>query len=161
MARTPKSRRADRDRIAAQNRKARRDYFIEDTVEAGIVLMGSEVKGLRGGGANLNDSYAREMDGELWLINAHIPPYKFAGVHAHESRRRRKLLLHRRELNRLIGSIQRDGMTAVPLSIYFSDRGVAKVELGLAKGRRKYEKRELEKKRDWQRQKARLMRDRG
>lgn len=161
MARSPKHGRSAHDRIAALNRKARRDYFIEDTVEAGLVLSGSEVKGLRGGGANLNDSYAREQDGELWLMNAHIPPYKFAGVSAHESRRRRKLLLHRRELNRLIGSIQRDGMTAVPLSIYFNDRGVAKVELGLAKGRRKYEKRELEKKRDWQRQKGRLMREKG
>ncbi|MCH8916743.1 MAG: SsrA-binding protein SmpB [Alphaproteobacteria bacterium] len=160
MARTPKRAAAARDRIAAQNRKARRDYIIEDTVEAGLILTGSEVKGLRGGGANLNDSYAREQGGELWLINAHIPPYKFAGVGAHESRRRRKLLLHRRELNRLIGAIQRDGMTAVPLSIYFSDRGIAKVELGLAKGRRKYEKRELVKQRDWQRQKARLMRQR-
>jgi SsrA-binding protein len=161
MARTPKRGRTAHDRFAAQNRKARRDYAIEDTVEAGLVLSGSEVKGLRGGGANLNDSYAREQDGELWLINAHIPPYKFAGVAAHESRRRRKLLLHRRELNRLIGAIQRDGMTAVPLSIYFNDRGVAKVELGLAKGRRKYEKREVEKQRDWQRQKGRLMREKG
>ncbi len=94
-------------------------------------------------------------------MNAHIPPYKYAGVNAHESRRRRKLLLHKRELNRLIGSIQREGMTAVPLSIYFNDRGIAKVELGLAKGRRKYEKRELEKQRDWQRQKARLLRQDG
>ena len=161
MARTPKRAAAARDRIAAQNRKARRDYVIEDTVEAGLVLTGSEVKGLRGGGANLNDSYAREQGGELWLINAHIPPYKFAGAGGHGSRRRRKLLLHRREANRLIGALQRDGMTAVPLSIYFSDRGIAKVELGLAKGRRKYEKRELEKQRDWQRQKARLMRQRG
>lgn len=161
MARSPKRGQTAHDRIAAQNRKARRDYAIEDTVEAGLVLSGSEVKGLRGGGANLNDSYAREQGGELWLINAHIPPYKFAGVAAHESRRRRKLLLHRRELNRLIGAIQRDGMTAVPLSIYFNDRGVAKVELGLAKGRRKYEKREVEKQRDWQRQKGRLMREKG
>ncbi|MDX1484253.1 MAG: SsrA-binding protein SmpB [Alphaproteobacteria bacterium] len=161
MARPAKRGRAAPDRIAAQNRKARRDYVIEDTVEAGLVLSGSEVKGLRSGGANLNDSYAREQDGELWLMNAHIPPYKYAGAGAHESRRRRKLLLHRRELNRLIGSIQREGMTAVPLSIYFTERGIAKVELGLAKGRRKYEKRELERQRDWQRQKARLMRERG
>lgn len=161
MARSAKRRRSAHDRIAAQNRKARRDYFIEDTVEAGLVLTGSEVKGLRGGGANLNDSYAREQGGELWLMNAHIPPYKYAGPAAHDSRRRRKLLLHRRELNRLMGSIQREGMTAVPLSIYFNDRGVAKVELGLAKGRRKFEKRELEKQRDWQRQKRRLLREKG
>lgn len=161
MARSAKRRRSAQDRYAAQNRKARRDYFIEDTIEAGLVLSGSEVKGLRGGGANLNDSYAREQGGELWLMNAHIPPYKYAPAGGHDSRRRRKLLLHRRELNRLIGSIQREGMTAVPLSIYFTDRGIAKVELGLAKGRRKYEKRELEKQRDWQRQKARVMRERG
>jgi SsrA-binding protein len=135
--------------------------MIEDSLEAGLVLTGSEVKGLRAGGANLNDAYAREQGGELWLVNAHIPQYKFAGANAHENRRRRKLLLHRRELSRLIGSIRRDGMTAVPLSIFFNDRGIAKVELGLAKGRRKYEKRELEKQRDWQRQKGRLLRGRG
>lgn len=159
----PKGRRGQTapGRIAAQNRKARRNYLIEDTLEAGLVLTGSEVKGLRSGGANLNDAYAREEGGEVWLINAHIPQYKFAGSRAHEPRRRRKLLLHRRELNRLIGSIQRDGMTAVPLSIYFSDRGIAKVELGLAKGRRKYEKRELERKRDWERRRARIMREKG
>lgn len=148
-------------RVAAQNRKARRNYVIEDSLEAGVVLTGSEVKGLRLGGANLNDSYAREAGGEVWLMNAHIPPYKFAGNRPHEPKRRRKLLLHRRELNRLIGSIQRDGMTAVPLSIYFTDRGIAKVELGLAKGRRKYEKREVEKKRDWERRRGRIMRERG
>ncbi len=161
MARTPRRRRATHDNTAAQNRKARRDYIIEDTIEAGLVLTGSEVKGLRTGGANLNDSYAREQGGELWLINAHIPQYKFAGANAHELRRRRKLLLHRRQLARLIGAIQREGMTAVPLAIFFNHRGIAKVELGLAKGRRKYEKRELEKQRDWQRQKGRLMRERG
>ena len=161
MARSPGRRRAAHDNIAAQNRKARRDYIIEDTVEAGVVLTGSEVKGLRSGGASLNDSYAREMGDELWLMNAHIPEYKFAGVNAHENRRRRKLLLHRRELDRLIGAIQRDGMTAVPLSIFFNARGFAKVEIGLAKGRRKFEKRQLEKQRDWQRQKGRLMREKG
>lgn len=161
MARRAKRLRSAQDRFAAQNRKARRDYFIEDTIEAGLVLSGAEVKGLRSGGANLNDSYAREQGGELWLMNAHIPPYKYAPGGDQDSRRRRKLLLHRRELNRLIGAIQREGMTAVPLSIYFTDRGIAKVELGLAKGRRKFEKRELEKQRDWQRQKGRLMRGKG
>ncbi|MDH3241057.1 MAG: SsrA-binding protein SmpB [Alphaproteobacteria bacterium] len=161
MARRAKRLRSAQDRFAAQNRKARRDYFIEDTIEAGLVLSGAEVKGLRSGGANLNDSYAREQGGELWLMNAHIPPYKYAPGGDQDSRRRRKLLLHRRELNRLIGAIQREGMTAVPLSIYFTDRGIAKVELGLAKGRRKFEKRELEKQRDWQRQKGRLMREKG
>ena len=161
MARRAKRLRSAQDRFVAQNRKARRDYFIEDTIEAGLVLSGAEVKGLRSGGANLNDSYAREQGGELWLMNAHIPPYKYAPGGDQDSRRRRKLLLHRRELNRLIGAIQREGMTAVPLSIYFTDRGIAKVELGLAKGRRKFEKRELEKQRDWQRQKGRLMREKG
>ncbi|HEX9809107.1 MAG TPA: SsrA-binding protein SmpB [Alphaproteobacteria bacterium] len=161
MARAASRDRAAPDRIVAHNRKARRDYEIEETLEVGLVLTGSEVKGLRSGGANLNDAYAHAEGGELWLVNAHIPEYRFAGREGHEPRRRRKLLLHRRELNRLIGSIQREGITAIPLRIYFSDRGVAKVELGLARGRRKYEKRELEKERDWQRQKGRLLREKG
>ena len=162
MARaSKKTSRAGAEKFAAQNRKARRDYVIEESVEAGLMLTGSEVKGLRGGGASLNDSYAREIAGELWLMNAHIPEYKFANVDSHETKQRRKLLLHRREVSRLIGGIQRDGMTRVPLSIYFNNRGFAKVELGLARGRRKFEKRELEKKRDWDREKGRLLRDKG
>lgn len=161
MARAAKGGRAEAQRYVAQNRKARRDYVIEETMEAGLVLTGSEVKGLRSGGANLNDAYAREQGGEIWLMNAHIPEYKFANREGHEPKRPRKLLLHKRQVEKLLGAIRREGATAVPISIYFNARGRAKVELGLARGRRKYEKRELEKKRDWQREKARVMRDRG
>ncbi len=149
-------------RIAAQNRRARHDYFIEQTVEAGIVLAGTEVKSLRTGQASINESYANEIDGELFLINAHIPEYKQAHRHLqHEVKRPRKLLLHRRELGKLLGSIRREGITIVPLALYFNPRGIAKVQLGLAKGKRKEDKREAEKARDWQRDKARLMRNRG
>ena len=152
---------ADVVRIAAQNRKARHNYTIEDSVEAGIVLTGSEIKSLREGRANIADSFANEKDGELFLVNAHIPEYKQAGPQNHEPRRPRKLLLHRRQIGRLIGAIQREGMTLVPLKLYFNDRGIAKLELGVAKGKRQYEKREAEKKRDWERSKARIMRERG
>ena len=149
-------------RTACENRKARHDYFIDDTVEAGIVLTGTEVKSLREGRGNLRDTYAGERDGELWLYGAHIPEYGNAVTFlAHETRRPRKLLLHSREITRLIGSVQREGTTLVPLSIYFNDRGIAKVELGVARGKRKADKRESEKERDWQRQKARVMRERG
>lgn len=153
--------RLEAQRYIAQNRKARRDYVIEETFEAGLMLMGSEVKGLRGGGANINDAYARAEGGELWLMNAHIPEYKFAHRDGHTARRPRKILLHKRQLDKIMGAIQREGATAVPLSLYFNARGIAKVELGLARGRKKHEKRELEKKRDWQREKARVLRDRG
>ncbi len=148
-------------RVAAQNRKARYNYTIEDSLETGIVLTGSEVKSLRAGRANIAESYAAEKDGELYLINAHIPIYKQAGPQNHEPRRPRKLLLHRRQIGRLVGAIQREGMTLVPLKLYFNDRGMAKLELGLAKGKRQYEKRETAKKRDWERQKARVMREKG
>ncbi|MFT5540555.1 MAG: SsrA-binding protein [Alphaproteobacteria bacterium] len=156
-----KGSRAEAQRFVAQNRKARRDFVIEETFEAGVMLMGSEVKGLRAGGANLNEAYARVDDGDLWLINAHIPEYKFSNRDGHTAKRPRKLLLHKRELEKVMGAIKQDGATAVPLSIYFNDRGIAKVELGLARGRRQFEKRELDKKRDWQREQGRLMRDRG
>jgi SsrA-binding protein len=148
-------------RIAAQNRKARFNYTIEDSLETGIVLTGSEVKSLRAGRANIAESYAAEKDGELFLINSHIPIYNQAGPQNHEPRRPRKLLLHRRQIGRLLGAVQREGMTLVPLKLYFNDRGMAKLELGLAKGKRQYEKREATKKRDWERQKARLMREKG
>jgi SsrA-binding protein len=157
---TSKSR-IEAQRFIAQNRKARRDYVIEETLEAGIMLMGSEVKALRAGGSNINDAYSRVDGGELWLVNAHIPEYKFAHREGHEARRPRKLLLHKRQLDKILGAIQREGATAVPLSVYFNERGIAKLELGIARGRRAYEKRELEKKRDWQRDKARLMREKG
>lgn len=149
------------DRFAAQNRRARFDYHILDTLEAGIVLTGSEVKSLREGHASINEAYATEDKGELWLVNAHIPEWKAATRFNHEPRRPRKLLVHRKELNRLAGAIKREGVTLVPLSIYFNEKGRAKCEIGLAKGKKKADKRETEKARDWQRDKARLMRERG
>jgi len=148
-------------RDIAQNRRARHDYFIEDTLEAGLVLTGSEVKSLRQGRCSIGESYAQEEGGELYLRAAHIAPYDAAARFNHDPLRPRKLLLHRRELARLLGQIRREGYTVVPLSIYFNPRGIAKVRLGLAKGKRKVDKRETEKKRDWQRQKARLMREKG
>jgi len=148
-------------RLAAQNRKARHDYIIEDTFEAGIVLLGTQVKSLRQGRASIGEAFAAERDGELFLFNAYIPEYEAANRFNHEPRRPRKLLMHRREIARLIGLIQRGGMTLVPLSIYFNERGVAKVQLGLARGKRKVDKREAEKARDWEREKARLMREKG
>ena len=148
------------ERFAAQNRKARHDYFIEDTLEAGIQLLGTEVKSLRAGGASIAESYAGPRDGELYLWNAHIPEYAGARHFGHEPRRPRKLLVRRRELSKLIGAVQRAGITIVPLSIYFNERGRAKVELGLAHGKRKADKRQAERDRDWQRSRARLMRSR-
>ncbi len=148
-------------RVAAENRKARYNYTIEDTLEAGLVLTGSEVKSLRAGRANIAESYARTEDGEIYLVNAHISEYKQAGPFGHDPRRPRKLLLHKRQIARLAASVQRDGATLVPLKLYFNDRGIAKLLLGLAVGKRKFDKRETEKRRDWERQKARLMRDRG
>ncbi len=149
-------------RIAAQNRKARHDYFIEDRVEAGIVLAGTEVNSLREGRGNIQEAYAGEKGGELYLFNSYIPEYQAANRLArHETRRPRKLLMRGREIARLIGSVNRDGMTLVPLTIYFNDRGIAKVELGLARGKRKVDKRATAKERDWKREKARLMRERG
>ncbi len=146
----------------AQNRRARFDYFIEETVEAGIMLAGTEVKALRNGRASISESYAGEYDGTLHLINAHIPPYQHAGRHLqHGERRPRKLLLHKREQERLRGLIRREGVTLVPTQIYFNPRGIAKVEIGLARGKKKADKRETEKQRDWGREKARLMRDKG
>jgi SsrA-binding protein len=152
---------ADAKRPIAQNRKARHDYLIESTLEAGLVLTGSEVKSLRRGRCSIGEAYAHEEGGELYLRNMHISPYEAANRLNHEPRRRRKLLVHRRELARLIGQIQRGGYTLVPLSIYFNERGIAKLELAVARGKRKADKRQSEKKRDWDRQKARLMREKG
>lgn len=149
------------ERIAAQNRKARHNYFIEDTLEAGIMLLGTEVKSLRAGQGNLNDAYAAEQSGELYLLNAHIPEYKHGNRNNHAPRRPRKLLLRARELNKLLGAISREGMTAVPLSIYFNERGLAKVELGLAKGKKQHDKRASIKEREWNREKARALRGKG
>ena len=148
-------------RSVAVNRKARRNYFIDETFESGIVLDGSEVKSMRAGRGSINEAYATERGGEIYLINAHVPEYAPANRQNHDPRRPRKLLLHKREIKRLVGAIQREGMTLVPLSMYFNERGKVKVELGLAHGKRKYDKRAAERDRDWNRQKARLMRDRG
>jgi SsrA-binding protein len=147
--------------LVAQNRKARHNYQIEDSLEAGLVLTGTEVKSLRQGRASIVEAYAADQQGELYLFNSHIPIYDPAGRFNHQPKRLRKLLLHSRELARLIGLIRREGYTLVPLSLYFNERGIAKVELGLGRGKRKADKRETEKRRDWQRQKARLMRERG
>ena len=149
------------NRVAAQNRKARHNYQIEDSLEAGLVLRGSEVKALREGRANIAESYAKPENGEIWLINAHIPEYRQAGQFNHEPRRPRKLLLKKREASKLIGATDRDGMTLIPLKLYFNARGIAKLEIGLGKGKHYYDKRETQKKRDWNRQKARLMREKG
>ncbi len=152
----------DGRRLIAENRKARFEYFITDTYEAGISLTGTEVKSLRAGQANISESYAAYEDGGLALINAYIPEYKQAGpFFNHEPRRVRRLLLHKRELHKILIAIDRQGMTLIPLELYFNDRGRAKLKLALAQGKKLHDKRETSAKRDWQRQKARLMRDRG
>ena len=151
----------DRGKLVAENRKARFNYEISDTLEAGIALSGSEVKSLRSGKANIGDAYASDEGGELYLLNAHIAEYSQAGRANHEPTRPRKLLLHRKEIGKLAGAIQREGMTVVPLKLYFNQRGIAKVLLGLAKGKKLHDKRATEKRRDWDRQKGRLMREKG
>jgi SsrA-binding protein len=148
-------------RIAADNRRARHDYFLDEKYEAGIQLQGTEVKSLRTGRANLADAHAGERDGEIWLYNAYIPEYSGGNRFNHEPRRPRKLLLHKREISKLIGSIKRGGYTLIPLSIYFNQRGLAKVEVALARGKKMHDKRASEKERDWKREQGRLMRDRG
>ena len=151
----------DPRRNVAQNRKARHDYFIEDTLEAGLQLLGSEVKSLRSGRASIAESFAAEKEGDLYLLNAHIPEYESANRFNHAPRRPRKLLLHKREAERLKGRINREGMTLVPLAIYFNARGIAKCQLGLAKGKHKADKRQTIKERDWQREQARVLRARN
>ena len=148
-------------RNVAENRKARFNYEIVETFEAGLVLTGTEVKSLREGKANIAESYATDEGGEIWLINSYLPEYLQANRFNHETRRRRKLLLNKREVRKLIGAVQREGMSLVPLRIYFNERGRAKLEIALARGKKLHDKRETEKKRDWERQKARLMRERG
>ncbi|RAI56265.1 SsrA-binding protein SmpB [Roseicella frigidaeris] len=148
--------------IAAQNRKARHDYTIGETIEAGLALVGPEVKSLRAGRATLVEAWAGERDGEMWLFNCTIPEWQAGSVVARfEPRRPRKLLLHRKQVRELIGSITRDGTTLVPLQIHFNDRGRAKVLLGLAEGKKKHDKRAAIAARDWARDKARLMRAKG
>lgn len=150
--------RDDAKKYIAENRKARHNYFIEDRIEAGIILKGSEVKALRGGQTNIGDSYAGANQGAgLWLYNAYIPEYREANRENHEPRRPRQLLLHKREIARLHQEVTRGGMTLVPLAMYFNDRGKAKIELGLAKGKKLHDKRESEKERDWAREKSRVM----
>lgn len=144
----------------AKNRKARHDYFIDERFEAGIVLAGTEVKSLREGRANIGDAYASRQGSDLFLLNAHIAEYHGGNRFNHKPLRPRKLLLHKREIQRLIGALQREGVTLVPLSIYFTERGFVKVQLGIARGKKQYDKRATVKERDWQRQKQRLLRKR-
>lgn len=146
-------------KVIAENRRARFDYAIESDLECGIMLEGSEVKALRAGGSNIADSYAAVENGELWLVNAYIPPYEQAKMFKHEERRRRKLLVSRKELANLWNATQRKGMTLVPLVLYFNHKGIAKMKLGIAKGKKIHDKRETEAKRDWNRQKQRLLKD--
>ena len=160
MAR-PKPTTFDKQRVAADNRRAKFDYHIEDTYEAGLALQGTEVKALRAGEASIKESYAEVRDGQVWLINANIPEYSHGNRLNHEPRRPRKLLLHSREIERMFGAVERKGMTLVPLSVYFNRTGRAKGEPALAKGKQAHDKREAVKDRDWKRDKARLMRDRG
>ena len=148
-------------KLIAENRRARFDYFLEDTFEAGIMLTGSEVKSLRVGRANIAESYASIEGNEVVLINADIPPFAQANRFNHEPRRHRKLLLHRKQIDKLIGAVQRDGRTIIPVRLYLNEKGKAKLEIALAKGKKLHDKREASAERDWQRDKARLMRDKG
>lgn len=147
--------------VVAENRRARFDYAIGDTIEAGLVLTGTEVKSLRQGKAQITESYASPEEGELWLINAHIPEYLQANRFNHQERRRRKLLVSRKQLARLDAEVSRAGNTIVPLKIYFNDQGRAKVLIGLGKGKKNYDKRETERNRDWNRDKSRIMKEGG
>ena len=160
MAR-PKPSTFDKKKTVAENRRARFDYFIEETFEAGIALSGTEVKSLRFGEGSITEAYAEVRDGECWLINANIPEFSHGNRFNHEPKRPRKLLLHTREIEKMIGAVERKGMTLIPLSVYFNGRGRAKVELALAKGKQVHDKRQTMKDRDWQRDKARLLRERG
>ena len=153
MAKKPE---LDRE-VVAQNRKARFNYFIEETFEAGLQLTGTEVKSLRGGRSTIAESYVTEQGGEAWLVNANIPLYASGNRYNHEPKRPRKLLLHKAQINKLIGAIQREGRTVVPLQVYFNGQGRAKIEIALAKGKQAHDKRQTLKDRDWQRQRSRLL----
>jgi SsrA-binding protein len=154
--------RALAQRYVSLNRRARHDYFITDTIEAGLMLAGTEVKSLRTGQASIQEAFAMPKDGAIYLLNAYIPEYKQAGIHLqHETRRPRQLLLHKRQIDKMLGAVKREGMTLVPLGIYFNKRGIAKVEIGLAKGKQQKDKREAIKQREWKRDQARIMRERG
>lgn len=143
--------------VVAQNRKARHNYFIEETMEAGLSLTGTEVKSLRGGRSSIAEAYITEEGGEAWMVNSDIPEYASGNRFNHERKRPRKLLLHKRQINVLIGAIQRQGRTVVPLEVYFNEKGRAKVEIALATGKQAHDKRQSIKDRDWKRQRARLL----
>jgi len=148
-------------KLIAENKRARFDYYIEDTYEAGLVLTGTEVKSLRLGRANIAESYASPEHGEVWLINSYVPEYGPASRFNHEPRRKRKLLLREREINKLFAAVDREGRTVVPLKLYFNERGMVKLELALAKGKKDHDKRDSTKVREWKREQGRLLRDRG
>lgn len=148
-------------KMIADNRKARHNYFIDEVFEAGIVLTGTEVKSLREGQANIAESYASDEGGELWLINSNIPVYARGNRFNHEPRRARKLLLKKRQVNTLLEAVQRKGMTIVPLKLYFNEHGKVKIEVGMARGKKLHDKRQTDKDRSWNRDKARLMREKG
>ncbi|SCM69338.1 SsrA-binding protein SmpB [Donghicola eburneus] len=148
-------------KVIAENRRARYDYAIENDIECGIQLYGSEVKSLRQGGSNIAESYASVEDGELWLINSYVAPYEQAKTWGHEERRRRRLLVSRKEMADLWNLTQRKGMTLVPLVMYFNHRGIAKLKIGIAQGKKNVDKRATEAKRDWNRQKSRLLKQNG
>ena len=160
MAR-PKTSTFDKAKTVAENRRARFEYFIEEVFEAGIALTGTEVKSLRGGEGSIAESYAHVSNGEAWLVNANIPEFSHGNRFNHEPKRPRKLLLHEREIEKMIGAVERKGMTLIPLSVYFNGRGRAKVELALAKGKQNHDKRDSVKEQDWKREQGRIMRDRG
>jgi SsrA-binding protein len=150
-----------RFKVVADNRRARFNYEIGETFEAGIVLTGSEVKSLRAGKATIGESYADARDGEIWLINSNIPEYQQAGRFNHLPKRPRKLLLHQRQISKLAGAVEREGMTVVPLKLYFNDKGRAKIEIALARGKKLHDKRETLKRRSWDRERGRLLRQKG
>jgi SsrA-binding protein len=148
-------------KVVADNRKARFNYEIGETFEAGIALTGTEVKSLRQGKASIGESYADARGGEIWLVNANIPEYLQAGRDNHAPKRARKLLLHKRQINKLAGAVEREGMTIVPLKLYFNQRGRAKLELAVARGKKLHDKRETDRKRSWERERSRLLRVKG
>ena len=152
---------APAQKLIAENRRARFDYFLEDSFEAGLALTGTEVKALRLGRANIAESYAGPEGREIMLINANIPEYGPANRFNHEPKRTRKLLLHRKQIDKLLGAVQREGRTIVPTRLYFNEKGMVKLEIALAKGKKEHDKREVVADRDWKREQGRLMRDRG
>jgi len=157
----PKKKESTNGKLIADNRKSRHNFEYIETFEAGLQLTGTEVKSLRNGKANIAESYATEEQGEIWLINSYIPEYLEGNRNNHNPRRRRKLLLNKREMAKLIGGVQKDGLTIVPSKLYFNERGLAKLQIALARGRKAHDKRQVSKQRDWNREKARLMREKG